>query len=397
MHLVLATIAVRGSESPVVQHTVSALLKLLTGLLEASLAKLALVWAAFLGLFDNVTDDLVGLVIRSIAQTELGREIVTQWALVLWQAFSGYWLALFLVLAASATLAAAGHLPLAWRAITARRRSIFVSFQNRREAEASQLETALAKGCFRVLRVPYAPGSGHQGVVVAVNDLLRQADAVVCLPGQDASFVEAEVAAATVAHKPVLFLVPIGGTLPNTADKQHPAFVHERVAAQGFAPVTEFLHHITQDFQSACGLYRTAWTHPAVKSTLARALLVLVSASLALFLSALVHGDIVTSSTAAVNVPDAESLRWKTILSIAVVLLGGALVILPLSIWLVLVARSLWVQLRAARRAALRVRTGEFARADWVGIVPGMRPGCHLYDSMQVSAPKAHHEAAATV
>lgn len=375
----------------------SALIKLLTGLLEAGLAKLATLWAAFLALFDNAADDLAGIAIRGFAQSDLGRELATQWLLVLWQAFRGYWLALLVLLAVAATLATAGHLPLAWRGITARKRSVFVSFQNRRETEAGELEAVLTRDRFRVLRVPFAPRSGHQVVVVAVNDLLRQADAMVCLPGQDASFVEAEVAAATVAHKPVLFLVPAGGTLPNTADKQHPAFVHERVAAQGYAPVAEFLHHVTQDFQSARRLYRAAWTHPAVRHALARASWVLALASLALFVVALVHGDIVTSGTAAAIDPDAESLRWKMILSMSVVLLLGALVTLPLSIGLALVARSLWLQLRAARRAALRVRMGDFARADWVGIVPGMKPGCPLYESMQESAPKAHHEAKTTV
>ncbi|MCY7316970.1 MAG: hypothetical protein LH480_15535 [Rubrivivax sp.] len=66
--------------------------------------------------------------------------------------------------------------------------------------------------------------------------------------------------------------------------------------------------------------------------------------------------------------------------------------LLPLSAWLLPVTRLFRLQLRAARRAALRVRTGDFVRADWIGIVPDMQPGQAVYEAMQVRAPEAHHE-----
>ena len=76
----------------------------------------------------------------------------------------------------------------------------------------------------------------------------------------------------------------------------------------------------------------------------------------------------------------------------SVPLLLGAMVLLPLAAWSALVARALWIQLRAARRAALRACTGEFTREDWVGFVPDMRPGQPVYEAMRISAPMAHHE-----
>ena len=69
-----------------------------------------------------------------------------------------------------------------------------------------------------------------------------------------------------------------------------------------------------------------------------------------------------------------------------------AIVALPLAVWSVLVARALWIQLRAARRAALRACIGEFKREDWVGVIPDMRPGQPIYEAMKIGSPLAHHE-----
>jgi hypothetical protein len=370
--------------------------------LKSALAKLTLLWGVIMhawermaAVFDDGADNLIVVLASRFAESELAREILATWMRLIWQALSTYWQGLILVLAVALALAGGGHLPLAWRAIAARRRSVFVSFQNIREEEARDLDAILGREHFRTLRVPYTPDSGHQQIVVGVNELLRKADAVVCLPGKNTSFVDAEVAAATVARKPVVFLVSEGGTLPNTADKRHPAFVQERAAIRGYAPVIDFLHHITQDFKSACALYRMSWTHPAIGITISRVASTLLFASVALFVASIVHGDILTSRLdVAPDIPGARSLRWNAILLMSIPLLFGSLVLLPLATWFGLVARSLWIQLKAARRAALRVGAGEFSRADWVGIVPGMKPGDPLYESLQVSAPKAHHEVA---
>lgn len=125
------------------------------------------------------------------------------------------------------------------------------------------------------------------------------------------------------------------------------------------------------------------------------ALLLVLGLAVLLFGVALVHGGSVIPEADLAALPDARRLRWTAVLLMAVPLLLGAVLLLPLATWLVLVARSLWKQLGAARRAALRVRSGEFARADWVDVVPGMRPGQPLYEALWVAAPRAHHEAVA--
>ncbi|MCY7316971.1 MAG: hypothetical protein LH480_15540 [Rubrivivax sp.] len=235
---------------------------MLAALVERLLVKLALAGAVLesaltrsLLLLEGAADNFFGLLARLATQSPLGQRLMADQLSLLWQALSTYWVVLLLVVALAALLVAGGHLPLAWRAMAARRPRVFLSFQNLRECQASQLGSVLDENSFRVLRVHYEPGAGHQDIVMAVTERLRRADALVCLPGQDASFVEAEVAAATVTQKPVVFLISVGGSLPNTADKQHPAFVQERVAMQNYAPVARFLHHITQDFESACILH----------------------------------------------------------------------------------------------------------------------------------------------
>ena len=362
--------------------------KLLALLLLASAAMGKLVASAD----TKLADQWIAAVVARAATSAASRRILTYWLALLWDACRAYWLLLVSLVATSLVLAIAGHVPLIWRAIGARRRSIFVSFQNRREHDADELGAALERSRFHALRVPYSAGAEHQSIVTGVNDLLRRADAVVCLPGQDASFVEAEVAAATVARKPVVFLLTEEGTLPNTADKQHPSFRHEATSAQRYEPLVAFLHQITQDFRSACLLYRGAWLHPAVGSTLVRVALGVVGASVALCLCALVQGHLVTAQVAMASAPEAEALRVKAVLYMAVSVLLGALILLPVATWLALVTKALAIQLHAARRATLRMRTGQFSRDDWIGLAPGLRPGEPIYEAMLVAAPKAHHE-----
>jgi len=340
----------------------------------------------------RIGKDLIERLVPLLARGPLAQEALTRWLLLLWQAFSTYWLLLFALVAIAIALAVVGHIPLVWRAIVARRRAVFISFQNAREVHARGVESVLKKSRFHVLRVPYMPEAEHQSVVTTVNRLLRSAQAMICLPGSGTSFVEAEVSAATFAHKPILFLMEANGTLPNTADKRHPVFDHDKLSQQGYAPVAEFLHEITQDFKSACRLYRRAWTHPALGVALRHVLVALVFAWVVLFAIALLHGHFVTAGAPIEGV--SQNLRFEAILLMAVALLAGAVVLLPLSTWLVLVTRALVLQLRAARRAALQASEGEFSRSDWVSIVPDMAPGRPLYDCMWVSAPKAHHEVA---
>jgi len=232
----------------------------------------------------------------------------------------------------------------------------------------------------------------HQNVVMSVNALLRRAYAVICLPGSDQSFVESEVAFATASHRTVLFVVPRGGTLPNTADKRHPVFVQELAAARAYAPVTALLHYLVQDLSSTLQLYQRAWS-PRVGLFSPKALLLATTlAAIVFFVLTALEAHVATAGLVHTDVPSAEGLRWKVVLTVAALLSIGALLLLLIANVLLLVSRSLWVQFRASRRAALRAQAGEFTRADWVELVPGMQPGDPVYESMYENAPRAHHE-----
>jgi len=136
---------------------------------------------------------------------------------------------------------------------------------------------------------------------------------------------------------------------------------------------------------------RAAWAHPAVSFGFAQVFIAACVAAFLLFAVAVAHGH---QATAVIGDPptDLATLRWEAILMASVTLLIGAMLLLPVVAWLPLVTRALWIQLRAARRAALRARAGEFTREDWVGFIPDMRPGQPVYEAMKISAPMAHHE-----
>ena len=280
-------------------------------------------------------------------------------------------------------------LPLLWSWLKRRRPTVFVSFQHAHEALAVAVSDALNDAGFLVRRVSFAPGADHQRVVGEMQRLQRGADALVCLPGDAQSVVDAEVYAAAVALQPVVFLVrPLGASLPNSADKRYPVMRIDVLQELGWAPLAELLHHVTLDFRSTRALYGQALRHPLLGLTMAPILGVLMLVLLALFGAAVVHGLIVTAGLGG----GSTLLLGQAIAVHAGVLALGALPLLAITAYLALVVGHVAVQFRAARRASLQAGEAAFSREDWLGLIPGLEVGQPLYRALLEQAPMAHHE-----
>ena len=123
-----------------------------------------------------------------------------------------------------------------------RRVRVFISFQHDREHQAREVENRLRAEGFQVLRLPFESIADHTALLTRVRHLLRHCDAVVCLPGARASFVEAEILAASAMNKLIIFVVEADSSrLPNTALYGYPVFRLQKLVVRQYRPLASLI------------------------------------------------------------------------------------------------------------------------------------------------------------
>lgn len=285
-------------------------------------------------------------------------------------------------------LIAISAIPILGRLLFRRKTSVFISFSHSRELKSVKLSDSLFFSGFRVNRVPFNPSASHQTVVRQTQKALRKSRVVVCLPGDDTSFVDTEVAAATGQGKPIAFCLEEGGHLPNTADKRYPIFNLSKLEGAGFRPMAQFLHYIGGDLRSTWRQIGVALAHPFVWVSFWRMIKLVIALVGCLFLIALFE---VLSRDSDLMVVF-QSVTLLELLSGAglFVLISGAMICIIG--YLSLVCASLWKQWRVQKQARLKLGEAEFDRELWVDLVPGLKKGSAMYETMFPNAPQAHHE-----
>jgi hypothetical protein len=282
-------------------------------------------------------------------------------------------------------------LPLLYKAIFRRNLTVFVSFNHLRNDVAEKVHAFLKSCQFRVARVPYDESAEHQRTLQRIFELLKQSGLVLCIPGPDFSFVEHEVAAATAYGRPVILLISgKDGTIPNTADKRYPAFQMESLIDQGFRPIEAFLRFIGGDLKSMRDICAQALRHGLLTKLSAAIAVTIVIAMIALWILCLL---------AVLHTPSARQAIEANPLEVYIATTGHFLVLALLASVTALCAMycarvlfSQFKQLLAQRRAQLKVRTAEFRRDDWLGLMDEVPSGNLIYQAMFETAPLAHHE-----
>jgi hypothetical protein len=283
-------------------------------------------------------------------------------------------------------------LPILYKWISRRNLTVFISFNRMREGISQSLQRDLEHEGVRVVRIPFQESADHQKIVVQVTEGIRKCDGFVCLPGFNQSYVEHEVAAATIYHKSVAFLISErSGTLPDTADKRYPIFRLETTMRERFRPLIGFLSYVGADFKSTWNLCKRALRHPFF--VISPWLMFIVLAMCVVVLFGYCFWDASDKALQLThNNPGFEQVKTIAVLANALVL--GVLMTLAFSScsYSSLVSMNLMMQRRARNKARLRTVTGEFSRDDWVGIIPELSPAGNLYESLFAAAPLAHHE-----
>jgi hypothetical protein len=123
-----------------------------------------------------------------------------------------------------------------------RKPRVFISFKHIHEEKATEIAHQTERAGMEVLRLPFG-NYGHDEIVEFVRRALRKADAVVVIPdAESASFVDAEVMAASVRRIPIaLIQYQERQFQPRTLLRGYPVFDYACLEAGGFESLNRYL------------------------------------------------------------------------------------------------------------------------------------------------------------
>ena len=278
------------------------------------------------------------------------------------------------------------------KAFSRRKLDVFISFSRTREAIAENLQKNFEFAGALVFRIPFQESATHQDVVAQATKGIKGCDSFVCLPGHSQSYVEHEVLAATTSDKPIVFVVSeASGTLPNTADKRYPVFRLETAVKEQFKSLIEFLDYVGADLKSTWKLCRQAFGHPYMLVAKSIALCFGVLCLLSLWAYCYFRINVVIPNLT-IGFPELAMVeRPVRLVHFAVLVLLASAACLSF-LYCSLVCSTLVRQFHARNRVRLRTIAAQFSRDDWIGVIPGLSPGTHMYECLFAAAPLAHHE-----
>lgn len=137
----------------------------------------------------------------------------------------------------------------------------FISFHHASESTAAALEETLRGAGLRARRIPFLADYQHDQLIWNIADEIRRCDVMVCLPGTQPTFVEAEVLAALTLRKFIIFLVgEKEPRLPNTAYYGYPAFRLESVAERNYQQVSELILLVAGNWRASIRFLFDSWS-----------------------------------------------------------------------------------------------------------------------------------------
>jgi hypothetical protein len=138
---------------------------------------------------------------------------------------------------------------------------VFISFHHSREETAEELARSLADRGLIVGRIPFRPDYEHDDLLQRIQNEIRGCTAMVCLPGDQPSFIENEVLVASTLRKFILFVVgEKDPRLPNTAYYGYPVFRSERLSRQRFEPIAELILLVAGNWRASLRHFLDGWS-----------------------------------------------------------------------------------------------------------------------------------------
>ena len=121
---------------------------------------------------------------------------------------------------------------------------VFITYQHDAENIAKQVAEYLERNNMRILFLAYQP-RGHDATLEEVRSNLRKSHLVLTIPGHNKSFVDAEILAASVLKRPIVFIkLPELTTLPDTAFEGYPVLDATKLASFKWVPLARFCYYV---------------------------------------------------------------------------------------------------------------------------------------------------------
>jgi hypothetical protein len=105
---------------------------------------------------------------------------------------------------------------------------VFISYFHKNAQVAERIANQLASSKIDVDLIPFKTGD-YDEIITDVRDGIANSSLLVVIPGDDRSFVDAEVLAASTLRKPIVFIKTKASTLPDTAYTGYPSLDWERL------------------------------------------------------------------------------------------------------------------------------------------------------------------------
>lgn len=134
-------------------------------------------------------------------------------------------------------------------------RECFFIFHHSNYSQVIEFATILRNAGFNPLLVEFRSTPQHDALLDEIYAKIGLSDFVICFPGLEPSFVEAEIAAAITGKKPIFIILPhLNRGAPNTSQKSYPTLILEKLRMEQFASIFAFLHYLYGDWRNTVKL-----------------------------------------------------------------------------------------------------------------------------------------------
>ena len=124
-----------------------------------------------------------------------------------------------------------------------RNRTIFISFHHNYHEIANTITDALQNSKIEVTLIKFSHYN-YDSLISMVKNALINCDCVIVIPGDDISFVDAEVLSASVLNKPIFFIAPMHNVIPDTALSGYPIFSWDVISRNRCSAIAYFVRLI---------------------------------------------------------------------------------------------------------------------------------------------------------
>jgi hypothetical protein len=239
---------------------------------------------------------------------------------------------------------------------------VFISYHHERRQELEAIRAAIVAMGARARFVEYLTAADHDLLLDDIQKQIIAAQVVVCLPGRQSSFLDAEVFAAIGLKKFLIFIVDYPhGSLPNTAQKSFPVLRQKLSEKYRYAALSDLLVYLQGRPWAVLRSYVLPVTpHPLFAKVLTWILSSLVAVVALTMVGAFFYGMTIYIFGSSMEVRSYSSAAsWAFVVAMLLAVLV-CLVLVGLCVFLLTGLTAIFLRLRLLRVFKREIREGQY-------------------------------------